>query len=88
MKFDSLTTVISINPNLSNISSETCVEIIYLWVACNGSTVESPAMNRTDIVEYETTQIPQPIQIKNALDHLNRRAMIYGYMNITVSCLV
>lgn len=41
-------------------------------------------MSRVDIVEYVTTKIPQPIQIKNGVDHMNRRALIYGYMNITV----
>ena len=84
MKFDSSITFISINPNRSNISSETCTSPYDFWVRCNGSTVQTPNMNRTDIIEYMVTQIPQPIQIKKAMDHLNRRAMIYGYMNISV----
>ena len=83
-KFDSSITFISINPNKSNISSESCTSPYDFWVRCDGSTVQTPNMNRTDIIAYMVTQIPQPIQIKKGMDHLNRRTMIYGYMNITV----
>ena len=87
--FDNSTAFISINPNLSNISSEVCTTyyLNYLSIYCNGTTVQSPNMNRSDIYEYETTRIPQPYQLKKGLDHMNRRAMIYGYMNITVFCI-
>lgn len=87
IKFDNSTAFISINPNDSNISSETCETfgLNYLCIFCNGNDVQTPKLSRNDIQEYVTTQIPQPEQIKNRMDHMNRRALIYGSMNITVN---
>lgn len=84
--FDNSTAFISINPNLSNISSEVCstYSISYLSVYCTGKSFQTPNMNRTDIEDYLQTQIPQPSQIKKGLDHTFRKARIYGSMNITV----
>lgn len=86
IKFDNSTAFISINPNDSNISSETCETfgLNYLCIFCDGNEVQTPKLSRNDIQEYVTTQIPQPEQIKNRMDHMNRRALIYGSMNITV----
>ena len=88
ISFPSTTTFIHMNSNLSNISSETCyLTWNSLSIYCNGNKVQAMNMARTDEVMYEYTDIPMASQIKQGLDHMNRRAMIYGYMNIKVNFL-